>query len=107
MTVLGWGCAELAQCRGLALASARLSPRCAAHAGLPHTVLPVHDGTGRHPGARNAGAEKRPGTIPSGLNSAFERMEPMSATDTAATPGGTGDRMVMVALDLGWQMAEL
>ncbi len=30
----------------------------------------------------------------------------MSATDTAATPGGTGDRMVMVALDLGWQMAE-
>jgi len=33
-------------------------------------------------------------------------MEPMSATDTAATPGGTGDRMVMVALDLGWQMAE-
>ncbi len=30
----------------------------------------------------------------------------MSATDTAATPGGTGDRIVMVALDLGWQMAE-
>jgi len=31
----------------------------------------------------------------------------MSASDAAATPGAAGDRMVMMALDLGWQLAEL
>jgi hypothetical protein len=34
-------------------------------------------------------------------------MEPKMPGDSAVTPEGTGDQMVMAALDLGWQMAEL